>query len=66
MKERIKILQNEVDILQTDSAAKDHELIDIHQKSVKAMTNRDKKRSELNREELKFRARLSTIGQLIN
>ena len=30
------------------------------------MTRRDKYRSELNREEHKFRQRLSTIGQLIN
>jgi len=30
------------------------------------MTMRDKYRSELNREELKFRQKLSTIGQLIN
>ena len=66
MKERIKILQNEVDILQNESAEKDHDLIDIHQKKVKAMTMRDKFRSQLNREELQFRARLSTIGQLIN
>lgn len=66
MKERIKILQNEVDILQNDSAEKDRDLIDIHQKKVKAMTQRDKLRSELNREELKFRQKLSTIGQLIN
>lgn len=66
MKERIKILQNEVDILQTDSAEKDHDLIDIHQKMVKAMTMRDKYRSQLNREELQFRQRLATIGQLIN
>ena len=30
------------------------------------MTKRDKLRSDLNREELKFRQKLSTIGQLIN
>ena len=66
MKERIKILQNEVDILQNESAEKDRDLIDIHQKKVKAMTMRDKYWSELNREELKFRQKLSTIGQLIN
>ena len=66
MKERIKILQNEVDILQNESAEKDRDLIDIHQKKVKANAMRDKLRSQLNREELQFRARLSTIGQLIN
>ena len=52
MKERIKILQNEVDILQNESAEKDHDLIDIHQKKVKANAMRDKLRSQLNREEL--------------
>lgn len=30
------------------------------------MTERDKHRSELNRQEIKFRDKLSTIGQLIN
>ena len=52
MKERIKILQNEVDILQNESAEKDRDLIDIHQKKVKANAMRDKLRSQLNREEL--------------
>ena len=66
MKERMKILQNEVDILQNESAEKDRDLVDILQKKTKAMAQRDKFRTELNREELKFRSKLSTIGQLIN
>ena len=52
--------------MQNESAEKDRDLIDIHQRMVKAMTYRDKKRSQLNRQEIEFRARLSTIGQLIN
>ena len=52
--------------MQNESAEKDVDLIDIHQRKVKEMTTRDKFRSILNREELQFRARLSTIGQLIN
>jgi len=51
-----------VDILQFESAEKDRELVDILQKKTKAMTQRDKYRTELNREELKFRQKLSTIG----
>ena len=66
MKERMKILQNEVDILQSESAEKDRDLVDILQKKTKAMAQRDKYRTELNREELKFRQKLSKIGQLIN
>jgi len=66
MKERIKILQNEVDILQLESAEKDRDFNHIHQQRQKEMTKRDKLRSDLNREELKFRQKLSTIGQLIN
>ena len=46
MKERIKILQNEVDILQNESAEKDRDLIEIHQRKVKAMNDRDKLRSD--------------------
>mmetsp|Transcript_39515 Transcript_39515/g.51731 ORF Transcript_39515/g.51731 Transcript_39515/m.51731 type:complete len:309 (-) Transcript_39515:492-1418(-) len=66
MKERMKILQNEVDILQFESAEKDRDLVDIVQKKAKANAQRDKYRTESNREELKFRGKLSTIGQLIN
>ena len=66
MRERIKILQNEVDILRNESAEKDRDLIDIRHQKVQAMTTRDNLRTEYNRMEFQFRQKLSTIGQLIN
>ena len=49
MKERIKILQNEVDILKTESGEKDRALVDIKHKKAKKINTRDKKRNELDK-----------------
>jgi len=65
MKERIKILQNEVEILRNESAEKDRALVDIKHLVQKETYLRDKKRAELNKKEYQFRNKQSTIGQKI-
>jgi hypothetical protein len=62
MKERIKILQNEVEILRNESAEKDRALVDIKHLVQKETYLRDKKRAELNKKEYQFRNKQSTIG----
>ena len=62
MKERIKILQNEVEILRSESAEKDRALVDIKHLVQKETYLRDKKRAELNKKEYQFRNKQSTIG----
>ena len=66
MKERIKILQNEVDILKTESGEKDRALIDIKHKKAKKINTRDKKRNELDKLKYTFNQKLGKISQLIN
>ena len=66
MKERIKILQNEVEILRCESADKDRALIEVKHKVQQACHNRDSYRNDLNKNEYKFRLRQSVIGQRIN
>ena len=66
MKERIKILQNEVDILRTDSAEKDSALIDIKHKKQRKINKRDKLRNALDKYRFTFGQKLGTISQLIN
>ena len=66
MNERIKILQNEVDILKNESKEKDRALVDIKHRKVTQMAKRDAYRSDCNRKEFEFREKLSTIGKLIN
>ena len=66
MRERIKILQNEFDILKTDSQEKERALADILQVKHQQMSIRDNYWTELNRKEFEFTQKLATIGQLIN
>lgn len=51
MKERIKILQNEVEILRNESAEKDRALVDIKHLVQKEIYKRDGFRAELNKKE---------------
>ena len=66
MKERIKILQNEVEILRNESAEKDRSLIEVKHNVQKATYMRDSHRTDLNKNEYKFRQKQSIIGQKIN
>ena len=66
MRERIKILQNEFDILKTESQEKERQLTDIRQKCNQEMTLRENYVTERNRKDWEFKRKLSTIGQLIN
>jgi uncharacterized small protein (DUF1192 family) len=66
MKERIKILQNEVEILRNESAEKDRALIEVKHNVQKATYMRDSHRTDLNKNEYKFRQKQSIIGQKIN
>jgi uncharacterized small protein (DUF1192 family) len=52
MKERIKILQNEVEILRNESAEKDRLLVRIKHDVAAEVTKRDRYRKELNMHEL--------------
>jgi uncharacterized small protein (DUF1192 family) len=52
MKERIKILQNEVEILRNESAEKDRLLVRIKHDVAAEVTRRDRFRKELNMHEL--------------
>jgi len=52
MKERIKILQNEVEILRNESAEKDRLLVRIKHDVAHEVTLRDRFRKELNMHEL--------------
>lgn len=66
MRERIKILQNEVEILKNESSDADMRL-DKYQKFVaKAQQKRDKLRTDLNKQEFIYKNRISIIGQKIN
>ena len=66
MKERIKILQNEVEILRNESAEKDRLLVKIKHEVAAEVTTRDRFRKELNMLELEFKKKQSHIGQKIN
>ena len=55
MKERIKILQNEVEILRNESAEKDRLLLRVRHDVATEVTNRDRHRKELNKKELEFK-----------
>jgi uncharacterized small protein (DUF1192 family) len=62
MKERIKILQNEVEILRNESAEKDRLLVKIKHEVAGEVTMRDRYRKELNMLELEFKKKQSHIG----
>jgi len=66
MKERIKILQNEVEILRNESSEKDRSLIDIKHHVQKEIYKRDSLRAELNKKDFVYKQKKSIIGQKIN
>jgi len=55
MKERIKILQNEVEILRNESSEKDRALVDVKHALSKQVNSRDTKKSELNKLDNKYK-----------
>jgi uncharacterized small protein (DUF1192 family) len=55
MRERIKILQNEVEILRNESSEKDRLLLKIRHDVQTEVTSRDRHRKELNMLELQFK-----------
>ena len=61
MKERIKILTNEVEILRNDSAEKTRTLVDIRHAVQVQVYQRDSLRNELDKLERQFKEKLSTI-----
>jgi hypothetical protein len=66
MKERIKILLNEVEILRNESAEKDAALREVKHSVQKQTYLRDSKRTELNKLNYKFNQKQSVINQKIN
>ncbi|CDW91529.1 UNKNOWN [Stylonychia lemnae] len=66
MKERIKILQNEVEILRNESSEKDRALVDIKHQVQKEIYKRDSLRAELNKKDFVYKSKQSIIGQKIN
>ena len=66
MKERIKILMNEVEILRNESSEKDRTLTDCKKNVQIEIQQRDTLRAELNKNEFTYKNRMSIIGQKIN
>jgi len=66
MKERIKILQNEVEILRSESSEKDRVLADCKKQVAGQIQTRDSLRSDLNKKEFTYKNKMSIIGQKIN
>jgi chromosome segregation ATPase len=66
MKERIKILQNEVEILRNECSEKDRDLVDIKHNVTIAVYKRDSQRAELNKCDFKCRQKQSISGQKVN
>lgn len=66
MKERIKILQNEVEILRNESSEKDRVLADCKKSVQQEVQTRDSLRADLNKKELTYKNKMSIIGQKIN
>lgn len=66
MKERIKILNNEVEILRNESQEKTRTLIDTRHQVQKEINERDSLRNELDKLERQFKEKLSTIDQRMN
>lgn len=63
MKERIKILQNEVEILRNESSEKDRALVDVKHQVQREIYLRDTKRAELNKLEFKFKEKMAISNQ---
>jgi uncharacterized small protein (DUF1192 family) len=57
MKERIKILQNEVEILRNESSEKDRALVDIKHQVQKEIYKRDSLRAELNKKDFVYKSK---------
>jgi len=66
MKERIKILLNEVEILRTESAEKDAALREVRHSCQKYTYIRDSRRTDLNKLNFKFNQKQAIISQKIN
>lgn len=66
MKERIKILQNEVEILRNESSEKDRELAECKKNVQHEIQQRDTHRANLNNKEYTYKQKMSIIGQKIN
>ena len=66
MKERIKILMNEVEILRNESSEKDRVLADCKKNVQTEQQTRDTLRTELNKKEFTYKNKMSIIGQKIN
>ena len=66
LKERIKILQNEVEILRNESSEKDRNLVDAKHQVRCEIYKRDTKRTELNKMHFQFQQKRDMINQLIN
>ena len=66
MNERIKILQNEVEILRNESADKDVRLEKLRKEVAQQIQDRDQHRAELNKKELIQKHKLRIINQRIN
>lgn len=62
MKERIKILQNEVEILRNESSEKDRALVDIRHQVQKEIYKRDSLRADLNKKDFVYKSKQSIIG----
>ena len=63
MKEKLKILSNEVDILRREIQAKDRELLKMHQESSAALTLKDGQRSETNKVFAEYKSKRETVDQ---
>ena len=61
MKERIKILQNEVEILRNESSEKDRALVDIKHQVQKEIYKRDQLRADLNKKDFVYKQKQSII-----
>lgn len=66
MKERIKILQNEVEILRNESSEKDRVLAERKKQVQAEIQLRDSLRSDLNKKEFTYKNKMGIIGQKIN
>jgi|JI10StandDraft_1071094.scaffolds.fasta_scaffold169546_3 chromosome segregation ATPase len=66
LKERIKILQNEVEILRNESSEKDRALVDIKHQVMKATYDRDSLKSELDKKNQELKRKQAVISQKVN
>jgi len=62
MRERIKIMQNEVEILRNESTEKDRVLAECKKQVQSEIQRRDALRSDLNKREYTYKNKMSIIG----